>query len=207
MNPSLKAYDSKIVKIVKQLHKTRREIWRLQDEGRIGEHHKRQRMNSRRDQKIRRRRKGLQHMIRASDKLLEKYRPKDITLDKFIKDCEKAVNISELHSDEWSTEDEGLANEKTEQNKRPEQLADSNSVIVVHEKNWRSSPIKKVLYRAEEIEPEDDDDDNNQENDEADNNRGKDSNDGNDDNNANDDNNGDDDDDNNDNDNNGKGWC
>jgi hypothetical protein len=82
-------------------------------------------------------------MIRASDKLLEKFRPKDITLDKFMKDCEKAVNVSELHSDEWSTEDEGLANEEMEQNKRPERLADSNSVIVVHEKNWRSSRVCK----------------------------------------------------------------
>lgn len=82
-------------------------------------------------------------MIRASDKLLEKFCLKDITLDKFMKDCEKAVNVSELHSNEWSTEDEGLANEEIEQNKRPERLADSNSVIVVHEKNWRSSRVCK----------------------------------------------------------------
>ena len=56
-------------------------------------------------------------MIRVNDKLLEKCRPNDIMLDKFLQDCEKAVNISELHSDEWSTEDEGLANEEIEQKK------------------------------------------------------------------------------------------
>jgi hypothetical protein len=32
------------------LHKSRRAIWKLQEEGRIAEHNKRQHMNSRRDQ-------------------------------------------------------------------------------------------------------------------------------------------------------------
>lgn len=82
-------------------------------------------------------------MIRTGDKLLEKCRPSYVTLDKFMKDIEKAVNVSELHSDEWSTEDEGLANDEVEQKKRPERLADSNSVIMVHEKNWRSSRVCK----------------------------------------------------------------
>lgn len=84
-------------------------------------------------------------MFKVSDELLEKCRPNYITLDKFMKDCEKAVNVSELHSDEWSTEDEGLANDEVEQNKRPERLANSNSVIIVHEKNWRSSRVCKHM--------------------------------------------------------------
>lgn len=50
MNPSLKAYDSEIVKVIRQLHKSRRAIWKLQEEGRIADHNKRQHMNSRRDQ-------------------------------------------------------------------------------------------------------------------------------------------------------------
>jgi hypothetical protein len=50
MNPSMAAYDVKIVNIIKQLHKSRREIWKLQQEGRIDEHNKRQHMTSRRDQ-------------------------------------------------------------------------------------------------------------------------------------------------------------
>lgn len=50
MNPSMAAYDVEIIDIVKQLHKSRREIWKLQDEGRIDEHHKRQHMTSRREQ-------------------------------------------------------------------------------------------------------------------------------------------------------------
>ncbi len=50
MNPSMRAYDVEIIKIIKQLHKSRREIWMLQNDGRIEEHNKRQHMTSRRDQ-------------------------------------------------------------------------------------------------------------------------------------------------------------
>ena len=50
MNPTLKSYDTEIIKIIKQLHKSRREIRKLQDEGRIKQHNKRQHMASRRDQ-------------------------------------------------------------------------------------------------------------------------------------------------------------
>jgi hypothetical protein len=50
MNPSLEAYDAEILTVIKQLHKSRREIWKLQDEGRIDEHNKRQHMTARRDQ-------------------------------------------------------------------------------------------------------------------------------------------------------------
>ena len=35
-----------------------------------------------------------------------------------MKDCEKAVNISEVHSDEWSSDDEELANVERDQNLR-----------------------------------------------------------------------------------------
>ena len=50
MNPLMAVYDVEIVNIIKQLHKSRREIWKLQAEGRIDEHNKRQHMTSRRDQ-------------------------------------------------------------------------------------------------------------------------------------------------------------
>jgi hypothetical protein len=50
MTPSMEAYDTEIVKIIKQLHKSRREIWKLRNDGRINEYNKRQHMTSRRDQ-------------------------------------------------------------------------------------------------------------------------------------------------------------
>jgi hypothetical protein len=73
-------------------------------------------------------------MISTNDRLLIECHPINITLDEYIRDCEKAVNVSELHSDEWSTKDEGLANEEVEQRKRPEWLTDTNSVIIIREK-------------------------------------------------------------------------
>ena len=51
MNPSLNVYDTEIVGVIKQLHKSRREIWKLkQDEGKINEHNRKQHVASRRDQ-------------------------------------------------------------------------------------------------------------------------------------------------------------
>lgn len=50
MNSTLQAYDTEIVAIIRQLHKSRREIWKLNHEGRIEEHSKRQHMTSRREQ-------------------------------------------------------------------------------------------------------------------------------------------------------------
>lgn len=50
INPSMNAYDIEIINIVKQLHKSRRELWRINNEGRVEEHNKRQHMASRREQ-------------------------------------------------------------------------------------------------------------------------------------------------------------
>ena len=51
MNPSLNAYDTEIVKVIKQLHKSQRKIWKLkQKEGQIEKHNKKQCVASRRDQ-------------------------------------------------------------------------------------------------------------------------------------------------------------
>lgn len=51
MNPSMKdVYDFEIIKVIRQLHKSRREIWKKQKEGRMKEHEKRQHVASRRDQ-------------------------------------------------------------------------------------------------------------------------------------------------------------
>ena len=50
MNPSLEAYDVEILSVIKQLHKSRQKIWKLQDEGWIDKYNKRQHMTSRRDQ-------------------------------------------------------------------------------------------------------------------------------------------------------------
>jgi len=51
MNPSMKkVYDTEILKIIKQLHKSQREVWKKKEEGRLLQHNKRQHIASRRDQ-------------------------------------------------------------------------------------------------------------------------------------------------------------
>ncbi|CAG8748925.1 1245_t:CDS:2, partial [Rhizophagus irregularis] len=62
-----------------------------------------------------------------------------------------ATNTSDIHSDEWSTEDEELANKKRSKNTRSGRLINNNSVIKIYDKKWRSSEIQKILHRSEEI--------------------------------------------------------
>jgi hypothetical protein len=85
----------------------------------------------------------VQHLISTNGTILETCRPKNLPWERYLKDCERAVNTSELQSDEFSSEDEGLANEEREGKKRPEHLAVSNSVIKVYNKRWRSSRVCK----------------------------------------------------------------
>lgn len=89
-----------------------------------------------------RRRRGLQHMVSTSDNLLNKCHPSEImTWDDFLKDCETAVNTSELHSDEYSSNDENLAQEEINNKKRPKRLEDTNSVLKIRGKPWRSTRV------------------------------------------------------------------
>ena len=58
-------------------------------------------------------------MISTQDKLLSEVQPSNMTWDDYMKDCERAINTPDLHSDEWSTEDEMLADDERRNNKRP----------------------------------------------------------------------------------------
>jgi len=58
-------------------------------------------------------------MISMKDKLLSDCRPLDMKWNDYMEDCEKAINIPNLHSDEWFSEDEVLANDERINNKRP----------------------------------------------------------------------------------------
>jgi hypothetical protein len=50
MNPSIEVYDTEIVNVIKQLHKSRRDIWKITQDGKLDTHSRRQHMTSRRDQ-------------------------------------------------------------------------------------------------------------------------------------------------------------
>lgn len=85
-------------------------------------------------------------MISTKDKMLEDCHPSDvISWEAYIKDCEKAVNNSELHSDEWSSDDETLAQDERDNQKRADRILNTNSVIKVHDKKWRSTRVCKIV--------------------------------------------------------------
>ena len=84
-------------------------------------------------------------MISTGDKILTGCCPPDIVYEEYMKNCESAVNTPELHSDEWSSNDEGLANEERSDNKRPERLISTNSVIKIHDKKWQFTKVCKVV--------------------------------------------------------------
>ena len=74
-------------------------------------------------------------MIATSDGVLEQCRPPNISWGQYMEHCELVVNVPNLHSDEYSTDDEQLANEERHDNKRPERIMWTNSVIKIREKN------------------------------------------------------------------------
>ena len=88
-----------------------------------------------------RRLRGMQHMINTKDTILTECHPEYITWEEFLEDCEEAVNNPELHSDEYSSDDETLAQDERDCNKRPERIRDTNSVIKVRNKQWRFTRV------------------------------------------------------------------
>ena len=74
-------------------------------------------------------------MIYTKDKLLTDCHPSNMSFNEFLEDCEKAVKTPEIHSDE------ALAREERENKKRPEQILNTNSVIKVFKKKWRSTRV------------------------------------------------------------------
>jgi hypothetical protein len=74
-------------------------------------------------------------MIATNDSLLEDCRPIDMSRKAFLLDCEESINITDVHSDEISSDDEFLAEEERNKKKRPENILKSNSMIKVYEKN------------------------------------------------------------------------
>ena len=62
-----------------------------------------------------------------------------------MSNCEEVINTSDLHSDEISSDDETLAQEERDSNKKPDHIFNTNSMIKVHDKEWRSTRVYKVV--------------------------------------------------------------
>ena len=84
-------------------------------------------------------------MILIKDKTIEECRPDGVALSEFMAECEMAVNRTDLQSDEYSTEDEELANEERRTDKRNSKIFNNNLVIKVKDKLWRSNRVSVKL--------------------------------------------------------------
>jgi hypothetical protein len=84
-------------------------------------------------------------MIFTKDNVLNECQPSGMDWTDYLKDCELIINSPDVHSDEWSTEDEALANNERNDNKRPDRIKETNSVIKIYDKEWRSTRVRKVL--------------------------------------------------------------
>jgi len=84
-------------------------------------------------------------MIATNDSLLEDCHLIDMSRKDFLLDCEESINLTDIHSDEISSDDEVPAEEERNMKKRPENILKSNSEIKVYEKKWRSRRVCKVV--------------------------------------------------------------
>ncbi|RHZ89721.1 hypothetical protein Glove_12g51 [Diversispora epigaea] len=84
LNPHIKCYDNELLK----------------QGGKYEAHVHRQHANLRREQKIKRRKKGLQHLIKVTDPILEECQPSNIDNKTYIEDLYRAINENKLQSKE-----------------------------------------------------------------------------------------------------------
>ncbi|CAG8490192.1 15011_t:CDS:2 [Dentiscutata erythropus] len=147
ISPRLVFTDDELIATIRQLHKSRRGKWKSREK--LEAHRARRRISSRTKRKICSRIRGLQHMVRIGDPILNECQPPTLSWEEYLHDLERAVNDPALQSCEESDNDEVLANQ--ERGERPTIIRDSNSVIKVYDKPWRSTKIKRLLRRCDEV--------------------------------------------------------
>ncbi|CAG8828469.1 2162_t:CDS:2, partial [Gigaspora margarita] len=147
ISPRLVFTDDELIATIRQLHKSRRGKWKSREK--LDAHRARRRISSRTKRKICSRIRGLQHMVRVGDPILNECQPSTLNWEEYLHDLERAVNDPALQSCEESDTDEALANQ--ERGERPTIIRDNNSVIKVYDKPWRSNKIKRLLRRCDEV--------------------------------------------------------
>ncbi|RIB26287.1 hypothetical protein C2G38_2138376 [Gigaspora rosea] len=147
ISPRLMFTDDELIATIRQLHKSRRGKWKSREK--LDAHRARRRISSRTKRKICSRIRGLQHMVRVGDPILNECQPSSLNWEEYLHDLERAVNDPALQSCEESDTDEALANQ--ERGERPTIIRDNNSVIKVYDKPWRSNKIKRLLRRCDEV--------------------------------------------------------
>ena len=62
-----------------------------------------------------------------------------------MRDYRTDINTPELYLDEYSSNDEDLAQKERDNGQRPEHITLTNSVIKIYNKKWRLTRVSNVL--------------------------------------------------------------
>ncbi|CAB4431075.1 unnamed protein product [Rhizophagus irregularis] len=145
--------DTELKWVLQQLHRHRRENWRINlDPEKAKSEKKRKGINSRRGDKKERHQKGLIHMFNAKDNLLSKLKPSSLSWDEFNDDCELLMNEGEFHSNEVSETDDELAQEEVNMDIRPKNKKTTDKhVLHVYDKPWRSGRVRELLRLSDSV--------------------------------------------------------
>ncbi|CAG8759392.1 16146_t:CDS:2, partial [Gigaspora margarita] len=151
ISPTLLFTDDELFAVLKQLHKSRRCVWKNEKREQMVKCRRRKHVKSRTTRKIRRRVNGLRHMIYVNDPVLRNCQPPKLSWNEYLRDLECAVNDPALQSAEESDTDEELANDERKNDERPANIYDTNIVLKVLNKPWRSTRTTCLLHRCNEV--------------------------------------------------------
>ncbi|GBC51294.2 probable serine/threonine-protein kinase clkA [Rhizophagus irregularis DAOM 181602=DAOM 197198] len=141
--------DIELKKVLQNLHRHRRDAYNVSKDPLKSKVNKRRTgINTRRKDKKERRQRGFRHMLSRRDQKLTDLQP-SIPWDDWIEGLEAIINDSSYHSDEISESDEEKVQEEKNRNIRPSRNKNSNHVIHVYDKQWRSSKIRNFLRHAD----------------------------------------------------------
>ncbi|GBC30751.2 hypothetical protein GLOIN_2v1792113 [Rhizophagus irregularis DAOM 181602=DAOM 197198] len=139
--------DTELKKVLQNYHRHQRDTYILSlNPQKQKANRQRTGINSRRKDKKERRQRGLKRMIDTKDQMLT-----DLEFSNLIKDLREIINDSNYHSDEVSETDEEEAQEEKNMKIRPSRNENTNHVLHVYDKKWRSQRLRILLRRADEV--------------------------------------------------------
>jgi len=80
-------------------------------------------------------------MVKINDQMLVDLQPSSMPWNNWIEDLEEVINNSGYHSDEVSESDTEKVQEEKDENIRPPRKENSDHVLHVYDKQWRSNRV------------------------------------------------------------------
>ncbi|CAB5385242.1 unnamed protein product [Rhizophagus irregularis] len=133
--------DIELKKVLQNLHRHRRDAYTTSlDPLKSKMNKQRTGINSRRKDKKERWQRGFRHMVNIKDQKLVDLQP-SVPWDDWVEGLEAIIDNSGYHSDEISESDTEKVQEEKNRNIRPLRNENTNHVLHVYDKRWRSSIV------------------------------------------------------------------